>query len=89
MQGRLIRLGLVIRSVNRRVGWLMVSNVPYRSFKELDPSSKVPFIALAAVVVVYALISLDPPRVLLLIAIIYAFSGPVETGLKYLKGNQG
>ncbi len=71
------------------LGGLMVSNVPYRSFKELDPSSKVPFIALAAVVVVYALISLDPPRVLLLIAIIYACSGPVETGLKYLKGNQG
>ncbi|QGG80885.1 CDP-diacylglycerol--serine O-phosphatidyltransferase [Litorivicinus lipolyticus] len=67
------------------LGGLMVSNVNYRSFKELDPGSKVPFVALAAVVVVYAVISLDPPRVLLLIAMIYLFSGPAEWALGRLR----
>lgn len=67
------------------LGGLMVSNVNYRSFKEIDPGSKVPFVALAAVVAVYAVISLDPPRVLLLIAVIYVSSGPVEWALQRLK----
>ncbi len=69
------------------LGGLMVSNVNYRSFKELDPGSKVPFLALAAVVCVYALISLDPPRVLLLIGTIYLFSGPAEYFLQRIRGN--
>lgn len=68
------------------LGGLMVSNVQYRSFKELDPGSKVPFIALAAVVCVYAVISLDPPRVLLLIGTIYLLSGPAEWALRHFKG---
>ncbi|MGB0958237.1 MAG: CDP-alcohol phosphatidyltransferase family protein, partial [Litorivicinus sp.] len=67
------------------LGGLMVSNVNYRSFKELDPGSKVPFVALAAVVVVYAVISLDPPRVLLLAATIYLLSGPVEWALARMR----
>lgn len=67
------------------LGGLMVSNVKYRSFKEIDPGSKVPFVALAAVVAIYALISLDPPRVLLLIGVIYVSSGPVEWLIQRIK----
>lgn len=67
-------------------GALMVSNVPYRSFKEFDPASRVPFYVLAGVVAVYALISLDPPRVLLLMAVIYVSAGPVEWAIKRAKG---
>jgi len=69
------------------LGALMVSNIKYRSFKELDAGSKVPFMALAAVVAVYALISLDPPRVLLLISVIYLLSGPGEYAWVTLRGN--
>ena len=69
------------------LGALMVSNVKYRSFKELDGGSRVPFMALGAVVAVYAVISLDPPRVLLLIGMIYLVSGPVEALLGHFRGN--
>jgi len=58
-------------------GLLMVSNVRYRSFKDLDLKGKVPFVAILAVVLVFVLISLDPPQVLFAGFAIDAVSGPV------------
>lgn len=56
------------------VALLMVSNVRYRSFKDIDIRGKVPFIAVGLLVMVFVLISLDPPQVLFLIAFGYALS---------------
>lgn len=61
------------------VGLLMVSNVRYRSFKDLDLKGRVPFVALLVVVLVFVLISIDPPQVLFAIFALYALSGPVMT----------
>ena len=58
-------------------GILMVSNVRYRSFKDLDLKGKVPFVALLVVVLVFVFISIDPPQVLFCIFFLYALSGPV------------
>jgi CDP-diacylglycerol--serine O-phosphatidyltransferase len=60
------------------VGLLMVSNFIYFSPKVLELKGRVPFITLVAVVLVFAVLFLDPPRVLLLIALVYAASGPVQ-----------
>jgi len=60
------------------VGLLMVSNFIYFSPKVLGFKGRVPFITLVAVVLVFAMVFLDPPRVLLLIALVYAASGPVQ-----------
>ncbi|NOX75829.1 MAG: CDP-diacylglycerol--serine O-phosphatidyltransferase [Gammaproteobacteria bacterium] len=60
-------------------GLLMVSNVRYRSFKDLDLKGKVPFVTILAVVLVFVLVSIDPPQVLLLVFASYAVSGPVVT----------
>ena len=60
------------------VALLMVSNFIYFSPKVLELKGRVPFITLVAVVLVFAVLALDPPRVLLLIALIYAASGPVQ-----------
>lgn len=57
-------------------GILMVSNVRFRSFKDLDLKGKIPFVALLAVVLVFVFISIDPPQVLFLIFFVYAISGP-------------
>jgi len=57
---------------------LMVSNVKYNSFKELDLRGRVPFVAILAVVLVFAVVFSDPPRILLLIFLGYAVSGPVQ-----------
>ena len=54
----------------------MVSSFPYRSFKDLDLKNRVPFMALLALVLVFVLISFDPPVVLLLLSAGFALSGP-------------
>jgi CDP-diacylglycerol--serine O-phosphatidyltransferase len=59
------------------LGFLMVSNIPYRSFKDLDLRGKVPFVVILGLVLIYVLISIDPPEVLFFIAILYGLSGPV------------
>ena len=61
------------------MGVLMVSNVRYRSFKDLDLKGKVPFVAVLVVVLVFVLVSLDPPQVLFAAFFLYAVSGPVGT----------
>ncbi|MCL4125605.1 UNVERIFIED_CONTAM: hypothetical protein GTU68_006860 [Idotea baltica] len=59
-------------------GLLMVSNIKYYSFKELDLKGRVPFVVILAVVLVFSVIFSDPPKVLLMIFLGYALSGPVQ-----------
>ncbi|KAA0874282.1 CDP-diacylglycerol--serine O-phosphatidyltransferase [Nitrincola tapanii] len=58
-------------------GVLMVSNVLYYSFKDVDLKGKVPFVILAAIVLAIAIISISPSLFLWLLVVIYAISGPV------------
>jgi CDP-diacylglycerol--serine O-phosphatidyltransferase len=64
------------------MGGLMVSNLRYYSFKEVDFKNRVPFVALLLVVVAYVFASLDPPKVLFAGFLIYALSGPVLTMIR-------
>lgn len=59
------------------IGIMMIMNVPYQSFKGLDFKERVPFLVMIAVILVIALVMLDPPRVLLTGALLYVMSGPV------------
>jgi len=56
---------------------LMVSNLPYYSFKDLGASGRVPFAVILAAIGVFVLVFIDPPKVLLLMALVYTISGPV------------
>ncbi|OUS41546.1 CDP-diacylglycerol--serine O-phosphatidyltransferase [Oleispira antarctica] len=69
-------------------GLLMVSNFQYHSFKGLDLKGKVPFVAMLAVVMVFVVVSMDPAKVLLLVFMGYALSGPAVSGMKYWKGRK-
>jgi CDP-diacylglycerol--serine O-phosphatidyltransferase len=60
-------------------GTLMVSNIRYNSFKELDLKGRVPFISILVVVLMFVFVSSDPPLVLFALSVIYALSGPVLT----------
>ncbi len=60
-------------------GLLMVSNVRYRSFKDMDLKNKVPFVRVLFVVLLFVLVSINPPLMLLLSFALYALSGPVMT----------
>tara|TARA_R110002167_G_scaffold9806_3_gene45315 strand:+ start:546 stop:1334 length:789 start_codon:yes stop_codon:yes gene_type:complete len=66
-------------------GILMVSNFYYNSFKEIDLKGKVPFAVLLGIVMVLAVISIDPATLLWLIFVVYACSGPVQSVLRYRK----
>ena len=63
-------------------GMLMVSNIKYYSFKDLDLKGRVPFVAILVVVLVFAVVFSDPPRILLLMFLVYAVSGPVQYVLR-------
>ena len=58
-------------------GALMVSNVRYNSFKDINLGGRVPFRYILLVVVAFVLIVIDPPRVLFGAFFAYAVSGPI------------
>lgn len=65
--------------ITMATGVLMVSNVRFHSFKEVDLRGRVPFVALLVVLLIFMLVFSDPPLVLFVLALLYAFSGPVLT----------
>ena len=71
--GDLIELAMLFTIA---AGALMVSRVQYYSFKDLNLSRRVSFPVLVMVPLVFILIALNPPRVLFVIALLYAVSGP-------------
>ena len=58
-------------------GVLMVSNILYKSFKDLDLRGRVPFAAILLVVLTLVIVALDPATVLFVGFLTYALSGPV------------
>ena len=67
------------------VSLLMVVNVPYYSFKEIELKKRVPFFSMLFVVFIFALISIDPPIVLATCAFVYLLSGPIIWAVKALR----
>ncbi|QQD17555.1 CDP-diacylglycerol--serine O-phosphatidyltransferase [Spongiibacter nanhainus] len=72
-----IELAALVGVLMALVGLLMIVNIQYNSFKGLDLRGRVPFVAMIAVVLLFSLVSVDPARMLLAAALIYAMSGPV------------
>ncbi|EED31059.1 CDP-diacylglycerol--serine O-phosphatidyltransferase [gamma proteobacterium NOR5-3] len=70
-------IAVTVAALTAVVAILMVINVPYHSFKGFDLHGRVPFVAILAVVFIFGLVTVDPPKILLLASLTYAFSGPV------------
>ncbi|MGO2009118.1 CDP-diacylglycerol--serine O-phosphatidyltransferase [Vreelandella alkaliphila] len=66
-------------------GVLMVSNIRYYSFKDLDFKKPVPFVVLLAVVLGFVMISVEPSVMLLLLFGAYVCSGPVLAVMRKAK----
>jgi len=81
----LLQAGLVA-AIATVAAMLMVSNFRYFSPKMLTLRGRVPFIVLVAVVLGFAIVLADPPRVLLTLAALYALSGPVQWLARLRKG---
>ncbi|AVV34342.1 CDP-diacylglycerol--serine O-phosphatidyltransferase [Cobetia amphilecti] len=69
-------------------GILMVSNIRYYSFKEIDLKGPVPFVALLAIVLAFVVISLEPSVMLLGLFGCYVASGPIMALGRKLRGNK-
>ena len=67
------------------VSLLMVVNIPYYSFKEIELKKRVPFFSILFVVFIFALISIDPPIILACCAFAYILSGPTVWAYKRFK----
>jgi len=67
----------IVGVVTILMGVLMLSNVRYHSFKQVDLKGRVPFIAIIILVLVFVGIALDPPVILFLGFVGYAISGPI------------
>lgn len=80
-------LTLLTMVVVAAAGVLMVSNVKYYSFKEFDMKKSVPFTALLIMVLVFAVIALEPSLVLFGAFMIYVLSGPINILVQKRKGS--
>jgi CDP-diacylglycerol--serine O-phosphatidyltransferase len=56
-------------------GLTMVTNVPFYSFKDVNFRKVVPFIAIFLIVLMFVLVSVDPPKVMFGLFVIYGLSG--------------
>jgi CDP-diacylglycerol--serine O-phosphatidyltransferase len=59
------------------LSWLMVSKVRYRSFKDLDLREQRSSMVIFLIALILIMVALNPPAVLLAMAVTYAASGPV------------
>ena len=74
-----LALVITMTILTAAVGFLMIANVRYHSFKGINFSRRVSVAALLLFILLIVLIAKDPPKVLFLLACSYAFSGPVAT----------
>ncbi|MCP2008902.1 CDP-diacylglycerol--serine O-phosphatidyltransferase [Duganella sp. HSC-15S17] len=84
--------GLELRWVSWSIavfaGLTMVTNVPFYSFKDVNFRKSVPFIAVFLIALGFALVSIDPPKVLFPIFIAYGLSGYVVSAWRLAKGKK-
>ncbi len=66
-------------------GIMMVSNISYYSFKDIDFHNKVPFMAMLVVVLIFVFSAIYPPITLFGGFMVYALSGPVVSLIRRFK----
>lgn len=78
-------ISIVAAIITTLAGLLMVINIHYKSFKDLDFKKRVPFIMILMVIMIFVIVSWNPPLVLFLMALMYASSGPLLAINNYRK----
>ncbi|MBI5560707.1 MAG: CDP-diacylglycerol--serine O-phosphatidyltransferase [Deltaproteobacteria bacterium] len=68
---------LTILIIVYTLAFLMVSNVKYYSFKELNLSRRMPFRLLVGLIFLFLLVAAEPPLMIFLLTFGYVVSGPV------------
>lgn len=82
-QNRIVMIFTAV--ITTTISILMVSNIRYNSFKDLDLRGKVPFLYILLLVVLFVAIAANPSAVLFIGSFIYILSGPFKTLLAVQK----
>ena len=64
--------------VTAGAGLLMVSNFSYYSPKTINLRERIPFVTLVLIALAFAVVTVDPPAVLLTLCVAYSISGPLK-----------
>ncbi len=83
-----MEVAVLVALLTTVLGLLMMANFPYYSFKGVDFRGRVPFVAMIVLVLVFSLVTLDPPSMFLLAFLVYAASGPVMQLQRWRKARQ-
>ncbi|NPB08799.1 MAG: CDP-diacylglycerol--serine O-phosphatidyltransferase [Thermodesulfobacteria bacterium] len=70
------------------VSYLMVSGIPYFSFKKIHFAEKHPFYSLVGFVLILTVVAAEPPLTLFVLFGLYALSGPLLLGLRAWRGQR-
>ena len=81
-----LHISIFAACVTAFVGFMMISNFRYQSFKSLDDNRRVPFVSIFITILVCLAVALNPPIVLFTLAFAYALSGPLVWVFRKLKG---
>jgi CDP-diacylglycerol--serine O-phosphatidyltransferase len=70
---------IVVSVIVGALAVLMVSNIRYYSFKDLDFKGKIPFLHVLLIVLLFVAVAVNPPVVLFVSFMAYVLSGPLQT----------
>lgn len=65
----------LIAALTAGAGILMVSNLRYPSFKGINFTGRVPLTVIVVIIALFAVVGMDPPKVILLLITLYVLSG--------------
>ncbi len=82
-------ISVLVGLLTAAVGFLMIANFRYYSFKAIDFRGRVPFVAVILMVLLFGLVTLDPPSIFLVGFLVYAASGPVLSLLRRRERDPG
>ncbi|WP_131781131.1 CDP-diacylglycerol--serine O-phosphatidyltransferase [Legionella gresilensis] len=81
-QNHLFIISLITAILTIIASALMVSNIRYHSFKEVDFKGHVPFLYLLLMIILFVAIAANPSLILFTGFVIYALSGPIQLLIK-------
>lgn len=82
------RLSWFSWAITLYAGLTMVTNTPFYSFKDINLRKSVPFIAAFLIVLFFAAVSSDPPKVLFGLFVLYGLSGYAIYFWRWFKGDR-
>jgi CDP-diacylglycerol--serine O-phosphatidyltransferase len=80
------KVAWIMFALSLYAGLTMVTNVPFYSFKDVRMKKSVPFAVVILIMLVFAVVTIDPASVLFGVFVLYGLSGYVVYGWRKVKG---